>query len=500
MIAGTPLTPAEQPYECLLVPQIFRQHTPWSEMDFSQAKDPAGLYCNHLMLEYRRVCLKSLRRQAMSEDDVHVLRLATALFKDGSWHPLTIMFPNLKTQFPPVETGKPLPFDLPFIRSSPLYSSSGWTDFTTLSATTSLRLEGIWSSLDFFARWQIQGENTLVRCSLEECKRRYWQDWFQVTSANALAEQGHGKPIFLNTTNWTDETYSWFSTLTTEYMRRAYHNQVDVYHVSQTGGTGFVDIFIDEWTYFGANPKSDPVAGFDCARREDDQYTPLRHARTDKLCIMRNPFASGDILQDEPRFISFLSNQASCYQVGILDRDGAVSIPMPGAPYNMGVLDLFFTNHNDYGTYSRQGGEMYFYSLIYEQILRALVANQGRFSQATDGSGTFDKVLVQYPLHYLAKDDLFVVKSVDKEHGSIHAAWIPHKRSNSYVTNTQSNPDFSGTPQGDFNLRITPQTRYEMRCDKSSHPCWDPTSDLAMSTLQKSGVVGGCIVWAVLTI
>ncbi len=312
-------------------------------------------------------------------------------------------------------------------------------------------------------------------------RSRYWQDWCQVTSANELSKQGKGRPIYLNTANWTDETYSWFSTLATEYMRRAYRNQVDVYHASEIGGTGFFDIFTDEWMYFGPNPKSDPVAGFDCARWEDDEYTPLRHARTDKLCNMRNPFASGEILQDQQRMIGFLCNKASCYQVGILDRDGKVAIPMPGAPYNMGILDLLFVNHSDYNSYIRQGGEMYFYSLLYEQILRSLIANHGRFSNGgTDGPGTFDQVLVQYPRNFLAKDDLFIVKSVDMAHGLIHAAWFdPGRQRYAYP----AGPHFvEGTePKGEFVLKVNQKTRYELRC-KNQKPFWDPMNTFDMAT------------------
>ncbi len=58
MVDGTPLTDAEKPYEYLLVPQIYLRH-PWTGMDFSQAKDPAGIYCNNIQNEAVLVFQKS---------------------------------------------------------------------------------------------------------------------------------------------------------------------------------------------------------------------------------------------------------------------------------------------------------------------------------------------------------------------------------------------------------------------------------------------------------
>jgi hypothetical protein len=462
MLAGTALTDDEKRYEYVLASEIWCRTSagtngiPPSTADNKREK----AYYDGVTKEFYRVSLKALQRQRLTEEDVHALRLMAAMYRGTGFDPTGVGYlHSLGVSIPQAEPGKPLPFDIPLVLSSPLRASPAWTNYTSLSATTHLRLEGLWSYLDTYWKWQIVGEKTMVMSPPDEWKQHYWQDWYHVTSVNGLVKKADGKPVYIGCENFADSTSFGFYTRQAEYFRRAFRGLADVYLTSQTGGTGWIDIWLDEWLHYGANPKADPLAGLDCARWEEDNYTPLRHARTDKLGMMDPAYlwASGEIPLDQPRMTSVLDNYASEDTNLILDRDGKVALPFVSVDYHQISVRYFSLDAID--DYTRQGAWSYWQCLVYEQILRALIGNNGRL-----GPETLDKVLVQYPPTFTAKDDLFVVNSVDKEKGIIHAGWIdPGGTAAREYGWGRPNPKLDGQPKGDFLLKVNPDTRYVAR-------------------------------------
>jgi hypothetical protein len=458
MLKEAPLTDDEKRYEYILASQIWCRSTSVDPTDTDLQAEKQ--YYEAVHKEYFRITLKAIRRLRLTEDDVHMLRLFVAMFQGTGMDPTSIDFSHEMGTFtfPHPTPGAMLPFDVPLLLTSPLLSSSVWNNYTSLCATAHLRLEGIWTLLDAYWKWRIQGENTLSMSPLEEWKQHYWQDWYHVTSVNELVKKADGKPVYLVCDNFADLTYPGFYTRQAEYFRRAYHGLVDIYETSQTSGYPYLDTWIDEWTCYGPNPKRDPVAGLDCPRWEEDNYTPLRHARTDKLVAMtRLPWVSGETLLDIPRYSSFLDDQVSLHNIILLDRDAKLALPYCSPVCWTLVTTRYFSDNESVGTYTRQGDEDYANSLIYEQILRGVIANGGRIDPKI-----YDKVLIQYPDTFTAKDDLFVVKSVDKLSGIIHAGWFDPGNEDARIKGAGwgSNPNFGGQSQGDFLFKVNPGTRY----------------------------------------
>ena len=334
-----------------------------------------------------------------------------------------------------------------------------------------MRLEGLWPCLDFYAKWEVR-DGFLAQSPSEAWKTRYWQDDYQVTSMKELVMQAHGNPVFFICMNYADLTGFGFLQRQNEYFRRAYRGAVDVYITSQATDSNYLDIFVDEWTFYGPNPKANPRVGLACPRWETQNYTPFRQARMDKLCLMNFiPFGSGEILQDLTRFNTYLGTQISDSAMGLLDRDGKVAEPFPG-PELMTYVALQNRAYADAPsayTHPRRGGDNYWGMLLYEQTMRALSANGGRFAP-----NLFDHVLVQYPRLLNAESDIFVVTSVDKARQLIHAGWINPGglAARTYRGGGDGNPAWGGTPKGDFLLKISPETRYVVRC-KDGQPAWE---------------------------
>jgi hypothetical protein len=466
MLAATELTDPEKRYEFIVASEIWYRTANIDPTDADLAAEKR--YYASVQKEFFRVSHKALRRQRLTGDDIHALRLMAAMYRGTGFDAVGANYlQGLKVGLPAVSPGAPLPFDIPFLLTSPLLSSPVWNNYTSLSATTHLRPEGIWPYLDSYWKWRLPRTNSLVMTSPDQWKLHYWQEWYHVTSVNELIKQAHGRPVYLCGCNFTDNTHPGFYERQVEYLRRALRGQADIYDVSQTGGTGWSDIWLDEWTYYGPNPKRDPLAGLDCPRWEDDNYTPLRHARTDKLVTMRLPWISGEILLDQPRLSSFFDNQVALHHNLILDRDGVVATPYCTGDWNQ-ITGRYFSDADSAATYTRQGAQSYVHALLWEQLLRALIENNGRI-----GPGVYDKVLVQYPQTFTAKDDLFVIKSVDKSSGVIHAGWIdPGGEKERTVFFGGSSPRFGGKPEGDFVFRTNPDTRYVARF-KSGSSSWE---------------------------
>lgn len=464
MLAGTALDADERRYECILASQLWMR----SAQDvLANDKDPrpASAWCARTMTEFYRVSRKAIQRERLSAAEVHALRLAVAAYESSGYLPTCEYFlRKLGLGLPGAGAGGRLAADVPLIRFSPLLRSPEWSDVTSLSAGAHLRPEGLWGLFDVYWKWRIV-DGRLLPTPPEEWRRRYHQDGVEITSLAEVVAQARGKPVVLSCQAFEDLTHPGFYTRQMEYLRRAYRGVADVYHVSQANTGAFVDVFTDEWSHFGRNRAADPLAGLDCARWEHRTWTPFRHARMTKVCAMNIPFVSGEMLLDSPP--SSIDGRMTLHHNVVLDADGRVTAPFAGQDY-IALPSAFFSNwYGSFATYNRLGGDSYWMALMHEQILRALIADGGRFSSGRPyGPGTWDRVRIQYPRTFHAKDDVFIVRSVDAERGVIHAGWFDpgHENRQKGAGNglpLMDAPDAKAT--GDFVFRLQPDTRFSIR-------------------------------------
>jgi hypothetical protein len=169
MLAATELTDPEKRYEFIVASEIWYRTANIDPTDADLAAEKR--YYASVQKEFFRVSHKALRRQRLTGDDIHALRLMAAMYRGTGFDAVGANYlQGLKVGLPAVSPGAPLPFDIPFLLTSPLLSSPVWNNYTSLSATTHLRPEGIWPYLDSYWKWRLPRTNSLVMTSPDQWK------------------------------------------------------------------------------------------------------------------------------------------------------------------------------------------------------------------------------------------------------------------------------------------------------------------------------------------
>jgi hypothetical protein len=433
---------------------------------FAKAKDDDDefrVYTRKILELGKKAMTKGYTGERILAEDLEAMRLYRAVQAiyapaSGKLMPGWIRYDKKWARYPHV--GEEM-LDFTFLDFDAMLKSAAYSNYSTLSLTEFLRFESLGNLFSRFAAHSVEESGRIAPAQPATLRARYHHDYEKlVPMAEALSKE---KLTLLSWVCWEDRTYPSPNCWLVEYLRRAYGDKLNVVILGAPSPL-YGDMVIDEFRFFGPNPNAAPLRGLDTRFGEEDN-TAERLARITKVAIMENPVISGRVLLELPgkpyNFYGFSGQQYD--HITLVDREGR-TVSMGERSFNgLTLTGGWWEKSSFFGDYYHAFRQ---HTRI-ERFIRAFIANGGKFDK-----GLLDTELHQtYPSRQFAKQDVFVVRSIDVGKGILHAGWVKPKGRGSYG----GIGDWPGEPEQGIVVRfkISRDTRIVLRT-RDGKAWWPP--------------------------